>query len=99
MSIQAAFIGVVVIWSTTPLAIQWSSTGGGYLFGVASRMVLGLFVCLVLIALFLGQMLNDEIIGPREWAGTFVILLGLAIFEWGEGWLRFFYARAEGNRN
>ncbi|MCP4452122.1 MAG: EamA family transporter, partial [Planctomycetes bacterium] len=56
MSIQAAFIGVVVIWSTTPLAIQWSSTGGGYLFGVASRMVLGLFVCLVLIALFSRRM-------------------------------------------
>jgi len=299
VSIQAAFIGVVVIWSTTPLAIQWSSGGGGYLFGVASRMVLGLFVCLVLIALFsrrmrwhrdalltylagglgiwgamtsvywgaqyipsglvsvmfgltpivtallaamllgeraltpfriigmglgvvglgiifgqsaelgvyagwgmlaillsvhihalsavwikrigakmhaletttgallfavplftltwfvgdghapttlpaitiwsivylgimgsvvgfvlyyhvlrhvqasrvalitlmtpvialfLGQILNDEIIGPREWTGTLIILLGLAIFEWGEGWLRSFYARAKGNR-
>jgi drug/metabolite transporter (DMT)-like permease len=51
VSVPAAFIGVVLIWATTPLAIKWSSEGAGFLFGVASRMVLGLFVCLVLIAL------------------------------------------------
>ena len=41
MSIPAAFLGVVLIWATTPLAIKWSSEDAGYLFGVASRMVLG----------------------------------------------------------
>jgi drug/metabolite transporter (DMT)-like permease len=51
MSIPAAFLAVVLIWSTTPLAIQWSSAGGGFLFGVASRMVLGLLACLALAAL------------------------------------------------
>lgn len=56
MSIPAAFIGVVLIWSTTPLAIKWSSEGPGFLFGVASRMVLGLFVCLVLVALLSRRM-------------------------------------------
>lgn len=51
MSVPAAFVGVVLIWATTPLAIKWSSEGAGFLFGVASRMVLGVFVCLVLVAL------------------------------------------------
>ena len=50
MSIPAAFFGVVLIWATTPLAIKWSGEAAGYLFGVGARMLLGLFVCLVLIA-------------------------------------------------
>ncbi|VAW74411.1 Permease of the drug/metabolite transporter (DMT) superfamily [hydrothermal vent metagenome] len=49
MSVPAAFTGVILIWSTTPLAIQWSSEGGGYLFGVTARMVLGLLFCLLVI--------------------------------------------------
>ncbi|MEA3278671.1 MAG: DMT family transporter [Pseudomonadota bacterium] len=56
MSVPAAFLGVVLIWATTPLAIKWSSEGAGFLFGVASRMVLGVFVCLVLVALLSRRM-------------------------------------------
>ena len=52
MSVPAAFVGVILIWSTTPLAIQWSSEGGGFLFGVAARMWLGALVCLALMGLF-----------------------------------------------
>jgi len=44
MMIRAAYIGIVIIWSTTPLAIQWSSEGGGYLFGLTARMVIGLAI-------------------------------------------------------
>jgi drug/metabolite transporter (DMT)-like permease len=49
MSVPAAFAGVILIWSTTPLAIQWSSEGGGFLFAVTARMVLGLIFCLLAI--------------------------------------------------
>jgi drug/metabolite transporter (DMT)-like permease len=49
MSVPAAFTGVILIWSTTPLAIQWSSEGGGFLFAVTARMVLGLMFCLLAI--------------------------------------------------
>lgn len=52
MSVPAAFAGVIIIWSTTPLMIQWSSEGTGYLFGVSSRMLLGAAVStLLLVAL------------------------------------------------
>ncbi len=46
--VQGAFLTVVLIWSTTPLTIQWSGQGVGFLFGVAARMALGLF-CLLLV--------------------------------------------------
>jgi len=51
MSVPAAFTGVILIWSTTPLAIQWSSEGGGFLFAVTARMVLGLIFCWLAIRL------------------------------------------------
>lgn len=49
--VRAAYLGVILIWSTTPLAIQWSGQEVGYLFGVTSRMVIGVALCLVLIGL------------------------------------------------
>ena len=45
--VQASYLVVVVIWSTTPLAIQWSGRDVGYLFGVSARMAIGLAVCLI----------------------------------------------------
>ena len=47
MRILAAYLGVVLLWSTTPLAIKWSGEGPGYLFGVTARMCIG-FVCVLL---------------------------------------------------
>lgn len=47
MSLPAAYLGVIVIWSTTPLAIQWSGQGGGFLFGVSARMWLGAALALL----------------------------------------------------
>lgn len=52
MSVPAAFLGVVIIWSTTPVAIQWSSEGWGFLFGITGRMVLGAVFCVLLLKLF-----------------------------------------------
>ncbi len=72
MSVPAAFLGVVLIWATTPLAIKWSSEGAGFLFGVASRMVLGVIVCLVLV--------GTASVFSRAWLG----FTGLAIF--GTAW-------------
>lgn len=51
MSVPLAFLGVIVIWSTTPLAIKWSGEGAGFLFGVTGRMLIGAVVCLLLLNL------------------------------------------------
>ncbi len=51
MSVPAAYLGVILIWTTTPLAIQWSGQGSGFLFGVTARMVIGVLLALALVAL------------------------------------------------
>ncbi|MEN8213706.1 MAG: DMT family transporter [Pseudomonadota bacterium] len=56
MSVPAAYLGMVLIWTTTPLAIKWSSEGIGPWLGVSARMQLGVFVCLVLVALMSRRM-------------------------------------------
>ena len=52
MRILLTYISVVLLWSTTPLAIKWSGEGPGFLFGVTSRMTIGT-LCLLL---FVGVM-------------------------------------------
>jgi drug/metabolite transporter (DMT)-like permease len=52
MSLPAAFISVILIWSTTPLAIKWSSLGVGFSFAVLLRMVIGTLLCALLLAVF-----------------------------------------------
>lgn len=52
MSVPVAYLTVIAIWSTTPLAIQWSALGTGYSFAVMARMVIGVSVALIVIALW-----------------------------------------------
>ncbi len=47
--IFTGFLIIILIWSTTPLAIKWSGEGPGFIFGVSARMTIGL-VLLLLIA-------------------------------------------------
>lgn len=49
MTTRLAYIGVILIWATTPLAIQWSGEGVGFRFGVTARMVIGLLATLVVL--------------------------------------------------
>jgi len=49
MPIYIVFLSVVAIWSTTPLAIQWSTLGSSFSFSVASRMLIGLILCMLLL--------------------------------------------------
>jgi hypothetical protein len=39
------------------------------------------------IALVPGHEVNGEAIGPRELAGTAVVLTGLVCYQWGDRWL------------
>ena len=52
MSLPAAFVTVILIWSTTPLAIKWSALGVGFSFAVFMRMAIGMLLCAVLLAAF-----------------------------------------------
>lgn len=50
MSLPIAYLTVVAIWATTPLAIKWSAVDTGYAFAVLARMLIGVGVALTLIA-------------------------------------------------
>ncbi|MDP1635057.1 MAG: DMT family transporter [Gallionellaceae bacterium] len=52
MSLPAAFVSVILIWSTTPLAIKWSALGIGFSFAVFSRMAVGMLLCGLVLAMF-----------------------------------------------
>lgn len=49
MPVILAYILVVIIWSTTPLAIQWSNTSLTFLAAATLRMLLALGVCLLVL--------------------------------------------------
>ena len=51
MSVPAAYLGIVLIWASTPLAIKWSGEDGSFLLGVTLRMSIGYLVCLLLLVL------------------------------------------------
>lgn len=50
MRLTLAYWGVVLIWSTTPLAIKWSALEVSYIFGVTARMLIGAFCLLIMMA-------------------------------------------------
>jgi drug/metabolite transporter (DMT)-like permease len=52
MSLPAAFVTVILIWSTTPLAIKWSALGVGFSFAAFARMGLGALLCILLLLAF-----------------------------------------------
>ena len=51
MSVPISYLSVILIWSTTPLAIQWSGDDVGFQFGVASRMLIALLTLVILLRL------------------------------------------------
>jgi len=48
MSVPLSYITVILIWTTTPLAIKWSTEGTGFVFAVSSRMLLGAVLAMLL---------------------------------------------------
>lgn len=52
MSIPLAYLGVVLIWSTTPLAIKWSALGAGFAFAVMARMVIGVVLAALILVVW-----------------------------------------------
>lgn len=99
MSVPAAYLGVIIIWSTTPLAIQWSGDGVGYLFGITSRMLLGVLFGL-LVAVLLGIRLPWDAPARRTYlaAGLGIFLAMLSVY-WSSrhipsGWISVLFGLA-----
>jgi len=50
--ILLAYLAIIIIWSTTPLAIKWSSEGVGFIAGIFMRMFIGTSLAAVLTLLW-----------------------------------------------
>lgn len=92
MPVLTAYLAVIVIWSTTPLAIQWSGMVVGYQFGVALRMLIGL-ICLLLVV----RVFNLGLPGDRPHisvyiAGGLPLFIAMSLVYWSaqsipSGWI------------
>ena len=58
MSVPAAYIGIIFIWSTTPLAVQWSNNSLSPIAAVAARMTLAAAVAITIMLLLKNQKLH-----------------------------------------
>lgn len=59
MRIALAYISIILLWATTPLAIKWSGNGPGFIFGAGSRMAIGA-TCMLLLLLIRGKRLPSH---------------------------------------
>ena len=75
MSVPLAYIGVIIIWSTTPLAIKWSGGDSGFLFGVTARMLIGLLFSSLLIMIFSPRSLPWDALARKTY-----LVAGIAIY-------------------
>ena len=92
MSTRIAYIIVIVIWSTTPLAIQWSGEDVGFRFGVTSRMLLGLLSTMVLLIILRGKLPMHQKALKTYLASGFGIYMAMSCVYWAaqvipSGWI------------
>lgn len=92
MPIPAAFAAVVLIWSTTPLAIQWSGRDISFLFGLAGRMVIGVGLLLCLHFLLQKKIRRDSAALRMYIAGGVPLWVAMSCVYWAaqyipSGWI------------
>jgi drug/metabolite transporter (DMT)-like permease len=83
MSVPVAYLGVILIWSTTPLAIQWSAQGATFSFAVMARMLIGLAVCLVLLAATRTALPLDPAARRLYAVSGLTVLVSMLLTYWG----------------
>ncbi len=82
VSVPLAFLAVIIIWSTTPLGIQWSVEGVGFLFGVSTRMLLG-----IVLAVFVMWIMRHPFLVHRQaWFAYLASGLGIYCAMIGTYW-------------
>jgi len=96
MLVRLAYLGVVLVWSTTPLGIKWSGEGLSFVLGVTARMTIGC-ACILLLMLVTRQ--RPAFHRAALWtyfAVSLQIFLGMLITYWAaqyipSGWVAVIY--------
>lgn len=78
-----AYLAVVIIWSTTPIAIKWSSDGVSFLFGVALRMFIGMCLASVLVLLLYKKIVFNRNVSKAYMAVALALYGGMVPVYWG----------------
>lgn len=92
MQVLLAYLGMVLLWATTPLAIKWSVDGLGVLPSLTARMSVGLF-CLLALLLFFNKRLPFTRIAFLAYLAVAVQMYGaMAVVYWAaqfipSGWI------------
>lgn len=87
MPIPLAYLLVIIVWSTTPLAIQWSSDAVGFSFGVMARMVVGVLMTF-LIALLMRVAIPLHKLALMTYAISAAnIFLGMGMAYWASSYI------------
>lgn len=83
--VAGAYLAVVLIWATTPMAIQWSSHDLHFLSGLTARMLIGL--CLIAVLFFLTRKrLKLSVEALKVYlAGGLGIFGAMSLVYWGAG--------------
>lgn len=92
MSVPIAYIAVILIWSTTPLGIQWSGVDGGFAFGVALRMGIGLIALLTIVHIRKLAFPWHQRARHVYYASGFSLLIAMSLVYWSaqyipSGWI------------
>jgi drug/metabolite transporter (DMT)-like permease len=83
MPIPVAYLSIILIWSTTPLAIQWSALGAGFAFAVTARMAIGLTLAVLILLLWrLGFPRHREALATYA-AGGLGLFGAMTLTYWG----------------
>jgi len=83
MSIPVAYLGIILIWSTTPLAIQWSTQGAGFAFAVFVRMLIGVIVASLLVLVWRIRFPLHERARRAYLVGGLGVFVAMALTYWG----------------
>ena len=81
--VLVAFIIVILIWSTTPLSIQWSSQDVGFLFAVTARMAIGALGCMLLLLIKKRRLPLHRSALMTYLAGSCGVYLAMLSVYWG----------------
>ncbi|HLO61949.1 MAG TPA: DMT family transporter [Azonexus sp.] len=83
MSVPLAYLAIVLIWATTPLAIQWSTQGIGFALAVLLRMLIGVVVAGLLVALWRIRFPLHDRARRAYVVGGLALFGGMALTYWG----------------
>ncbi|WP_051235445.1 DMT family transporter [Marinimicrobium agarilyticum] len=82
MPVYVAYALVVIIWSTTPLAIQWSNDSVSFVTAVVMRMTLAAALALVAVLLLRRRLFTDANAWKAYLAASFGIFPNMLVVYW-----------------